>query len=171
MNSTPPGRHRTVPGEQEAHPMTHQPQLRERAAQPYAGIRTSVTMDGLPAAVDEAFPELFGWLGGRGIEVAGPPFIRYHVIDMQGELEIELGVPAGVTDVDGGRIRPGVLPGGRYVVPRHGLAQPGRALPHEPGDRARPREVGGRHRVSDRRHLRRCYCGPMYRVPTAKSAK
>jgi effector-binding domain-containing protein len=108
-----------VPDEEEAHPVTHEPQLQERAAQPYAGIRTSVTMDGLSAAVDEAFPELFGWLGGRGIEVAGPPFIRYHVIDMQRDLEIELGVPADMTDVDGGRIRPGVLPGGRYVVLRH----------------------------------------------------
>ena len=103
--------------------MTHEPQLQERAARPYAGIRTSVTMDGLSAAVDEAFPELFGWLASRALEVAGPPFIRYHVIDMQAELEIELGVPADVpVDAavgDRGRIRPGTLPAGRYVVLRH----------------------------------------------------
>jgi DNA gyrase inhibitor GyrI len=99
--------------------MTQEPQVQERAAQPYAGIRTSVTMDGLSAAVDEGFPELFGWLADRAIEVASAPFIRYHVIDMQGELEIELGVPADVTAGDGGRIRPGVLPAGRYVVLRH----------------------------------------------------
>jgi effector-binding domain-containing protein len=42
-------------------------------------------MGGIPAAVDEAFPALFGWLAGTGTE----------------------------------RIRPGVLPGGRYVVLRH----------------------------------------------------
>ena len=99
--------------------MTDEPQLQERAAQPYAGIRTSVTMDGLSAAVDQAFPELFGWLADRAIVVAGPPFIRYHVIDMRAELEIELGVPADVTAGDGGQIRPGILPAGRYVVLRH----------------------------------------------------
>lgn len=99
--------------------MTSEPQFQERAAQPYAGIRASVTMDGLSAAVDEAFPELFGWLAGRALEVAGPPFIRYHVIDMHGELEIELGVPADVTAGDGGRIRPGILPEGPYIVLRH----------------------------------------------------
>jgi effector-binding domain-containing protein len=103
--------------------MTQEPELQERAAQPYAGIRTSVTMDGLSAAVDGAFGELFGWLGGRAIEMAGPPFIRYHVIDMQGELEIEFGVPADVpvdaAGDDGGRIRPGILPAGQYAVLRH----------------------------------------------------
>jgi effector-binding domain-containing protein len=51
--------------------------------------------------------------------VAAAPFIRYLVIDMQAELEIELGVPADVRAADGGRIRPGILPAGRYVVLRH----------------------------------------------------
>ena len=37
------------------------------------------------------FPELFGWLAGNGIAVGGPPFIRYLVIDMAAELEIEAG--------------------------------------------------------------------------------
>jgi effector-binding domain-containing protein len=68
--------------------------------------------------VDEAFPELFdGWpvrhSGGR------PPFIRYLVIDMAAELEIELAVPVGAPAGGTGRIRAGVLPGGRYAVLRH----------------------------------------------------
>lgn len=99
--------------------MTDTPQIQQRDAQPYAGIRTSVTMDGLAGAVDQAFPELFGWLAERGIEVAAAPFIRYLVIDMQGELEVELGVPADVRTAGGGRIRAGVLPAGRYLVLRH----------------------------------------------------
>ena len=64
-----------------------------RAAQPYAGIGVRVSMDGLSGAVDEAFPELFGWLAAQDIPVAGPPFIRYLVIDMAAELQIELAVP------------------------------------------------------------------------------
>ena len=81
--------------------MNDEPQVEQRAEQPYAGIRLRVTMDGLSGAVDRGFPELFGWLAEHAIAPAGPPFIRYHVIDMDGELDIELGVPAGVTS-DGG---------------------------------------------------------------------
>ncbi len=100
--------------------MSHEPQIQPRDAQPYAGVRVRVTMDGISAAVDEAFPELFGWLAEHAVAPAGPPFIRYLVIDMAAELEIELGVPADVTvDPDGGRVRAGLLPGGRYVVLRH----------------------------------------------------
>jgi hypothetical protein len=66
--------------------MTHEPQIQERAAQDYAAIPMTVAMDGLSAAVDEAFPELFGWLGGQGIAPAGPPFIRYRVIDMAAKM-------------------------------------------------------------------------------------
>ncbi len=99
--------------------MSYEPHIEVRTAQPYAGIRMSVTMDSLSDAVDQGFPELFGWLAAHGITVAGPPFIRYLVIDMQAELEIELGVPGDVSAVDGGRIVPRILPGGRYAVLRH----------------------------------------------------
>ena len=98
--------------------MTNEPRIEERAAQPYAGIRRRVAMDGIGGAVDEALPELFGWLAARGVSPAGAPFIRYRVIDMAGELDIELAVPAEVTAGDG-RVEAGVLPAGRYAVLRH----------------------------------------------------
>jgi effector-binding domain-containing protein len=98
--------------------MNDEPRVEQRAEQPYAGIRMRVTMDGLSGAVDQGFPELFGWLAEHSMAPAGPPFIRYHVIDMDGELDIELGVPADVT-ADGTRVQPGVLPAGRYAVLRH----------------------------------------------------
>jgi hypothetical protein len=41
--------------------------------------------------VDQAFPELFGWLAEQAVAPAGPPFIRYLVIDMAAEFQIELG--------------------------------------------------------------------------------
>ena len=99
--------------------MSHEPQIQARAAQPYVAIRRTVTMDGISGAVDEAFPELFGWLAGNGIAVGGAPFIRYLVIDMAGELQIELGVPVSAPVAGSGRIQPGVLPAGRYAVLRH----------------------------------------------------
>ena len=90
-----------------------------RAAQPYAGIPVRVSMDGISGAVDEAFPELFGWLAAQDISVAAPPFIRYLVIDMAAELQIELAVPVAAGISGAGRIQPGVLPAGRYVTLRH----------------------------------------------------
>src|SRR6202044_594420 len=59
-----------------------EPVIEQRAAQPYAGIRMRIRMDGFPAAADTTIPELFGWLAEQGIPPAGPPFIRYYVIDM-----------------------------------------------------------------------------------------
>jgi effector-binding domain-containing protein len=99
--------------------MNTEPRIEQRPAQPYAGIRRRVTMDSLGGAVDEAFPELFGWLAARDVPPSGPPFIRYLVIDMARELDIELGVPAEMSFGDDGPVRAGVLPAGRYVVLRH----------------------------------------------------
>jgi effector-binding domain-containing protein len=99
--------------------MSHEPQIQERAAQHYAAIPMTVPMDGLSSAVDSAFPELFGWLASQGITPAGPPLIRYLVIDMAGELQIELAVPVAAPVIASGRIQPGTLPEGRYAVLRH----------------------------------------------------
>jgi len=41
---------------------SHEPQVQERAAQHYAAIPVTVPMDRLAAAIDEGFPQLFGWL-------------------------------------------------------------------------------------------------------------
>ena len=99
--------------------MTNEPQIQERAAQHYAGIPMTVAMDGLSTAVDSTFSELFPWLASQGIPPAGPPFIRYLVIDMAGVMRIEMGVPVAAPITASGRIQPGTLPAGRYAVLRH----------------------------------------------------
>lgn len=99
--------------------MTHEPRIQSRAAQPYVGIPATVTMATLAAAVDSGFPELFGWLASQGIAPDGAPFIRYLVIDMDGDLQIELGVPVSAPVTGNGRIQAGVLPAGSYAVLRH----------------------------------------------------
>lgn len=100
-------------------PAAQQPQLRERQEQAYAGIPVTVTMATFPAAADTTFPELFGWLGEHGIAPAGPPFIRYHVIDMAADLEVEFGVPVDGPVQAAGRVRNGVLPAGQYLTLLH----------------------------------------------------
>ena len=99
--------------------MSHEPQIQTRDGQHYAAIPATVAMDGISAAVDDALPALFGWLASQGIAPAGPPLIRYLVIDMAGELQIELGVPVTAPVTASGRVQPGVLPEGRYAVLRH----------------------------------------------------
>jgi effector-binding domain-containing protein len=98
-----------------------EPQIQRRDALHYLAIRCEVT-DGLPAVVDRSFPQLFAWMGQHGVEPAGPPFIRYHEVDADGEpLEIEVAAPVeeGAEPSEDGPIRPGLLPAGRYVTLLH----------------------------------------------------
>jgi len=96
-----------------------EPQIAERAPQAYAGLPLTVTMSSFAGAIDAGFPELFGTLASQGIEPAGPPFIRYHVVDMAGDMEVELAVPVAGPFDGTDRIRAAVLPGGRYVTLLH----------------------------------------------------
>lgn len=95
-----------------------QPRTEDRAEQPYAGIRVTVTMAGFPAAADATFPALLRWLAGHGVAPAGPPFIRYHVIDMSAELQVEFGAPVAAPVEGDGQVQPGTVPAGRYLVLR-----------------------------------------------------
>ena len=94
------------------------PQITERPAQPYVAIGADVTMEQLPGLADR-LGEVFGWLAERAIGPAGPPFFRYHVIDMERQLHVEAGVPV-LTAVEGDdRVSAGVLPAGRYASAIH----------------------------------------------------
>jgi effector-binding domain-containing protein len=95
-----------------------EPRIVTRTPQPYISITGRVTMQRIPEIADR-MPEVFGWLAQRGIEADGPPFFKYNLIDMERELEIEVGVP--VADVlDGDEVvRSGVLPAGRYASIGH----------------------------------------------------
>jgi effector-binding domain-containing protein len=97
-------------------PMT--PRIVERAEQPYAAVSGLVTMQTIGAIADR-LPEVFGWLGARGIEPAGAPFLRYDVIDMERRLEVEAGVPVAATVAADGEVLAGVLPAGRYATVTH----------------------------------------------------
>ena len=94
------------------------PEIRQRTAQPYAGISAWVTMADLGSIADR-IPEIFGWLGARGIAPAGAPFFRYHVIDMERQLLVEAGIPVASAVDDEGDVRGGTLPAGRFAVVTH----------------------------------------------------
>ncbi len=99
--------------------MSAQPSIEERAAQPYVAIKGVVTMHSIGAMAGR-LPDVFGWLYAHGLEPAGAPFLKYNLIDMDRQMEIEAGVPvvrtAGESD---NTVLPGVLPAGRYATVTH----------------------------------------------------
>ena len=94
--------------------MLSEPRIDDRPEQHYVGIRGSVPMGGIGPFIDESFPEVFAHLEKQGAHPAGAPFLRYNVIDMERELEIEAGVPVSGPVEGGGRVFAGVVPAGRY---------------------------------------------------------
>jgi hypothetical protein len=76
-----------------------------------AGIRVVTPFRGMFAVRDALMAELFE----RGVD-GGPAFFRLHVVDMAGPMEIEVGVVTDKPVDSDGRVRAGVLPGGRYAA-------------------------------------------------------
>jgi effector-binding domain-containing protein len=91
------------------------PTVEERSAQPYVALRSQVTMQDLGRVILHSHREVFGWLRQRGVAAAGAPFIRYLVIDMAAQLDIEVGVPVASAVNGDDRISAGILPAGRYA--------------------------------------------------------
>jgi effector-binding domain-containing protein len=95
--------------------MTTEPKIDERTEQPYLGIRGVTPWQQLPTVIPQFIGEVFGFLDQHGIQPRGAPFIRYHVINMESNLDIEIGVPIEEAARGNGRIKPSTLPAGRYA--------------------------------------------------------
>jgi effector-binding domain-containing protein len=91
------------------------PQIDERQEQTYMGIRTQTPMKGLSKVITKLLKELNGWAKIHDVEPAGPPILRYHVIDMSGDMDIEVGIPVTQALPADGQVQPGKLPAGRYA--------------------------------------------------------
>ncbi len=86
----------------------------QRPERPYLGIRVQAPFRGMFKVVGQAKKELERWLKQRKLTPSGPFFLRYHIIDMKGDMDIEYGV-FGVDDPGEGRVVPGRMPAGRYA--------------------------------------------------------
>ena len=87
--------------------------IERREPQVYVGRNERTPGDQIPAAVDRAFPALFGWLEEHRIERTGAPFIRY--LAMEPEFELEFGVPVADAPAQARR----ELPAGRFAIDIH----------------------------------------------------
>jgi effector-binding domain-containing protein len=108
--------------------MHPQPTIVECAAQPYVAMRRSVTMETFNEIAD-CLPEVFDWLGARGVEPAGAPFLKYNLIDMERELEVEAGVSVATAIAGDDQVIAGVLPAGRYATVTH-VGHPDQLIDH-----------------------------------------
>ena len=89
------------------------PAVVEQPERHTAGIRVTTPFRGMFAVRDELLAELYGWLGDRA---GGPAFLRLHVVDMAGPMDIEVGIVTPAPVAGDGRVTAGVLPAGRYAA-------------------------------------------------------
>ena len=94
--------------------MFTEPMLEDRSEQHYMGIRTQTAMTALGDVIPQLLDEVYSWLEKQSVAPAGAPLMRYHVIDMAGKLDIELGVPVASALSGDDHVALGVLPAGRY---------------------------------------------------------
>lgn len=93
-----------------------EPRIYERSEEQYLGIRIQTPFKGMFTVIDKRLlKEIRTWMQGQGIQPAGQPFFRYYVINMDGEMDVEAGIPVTGVLPGYGRIRHGILPGGRYA--------------------------------------------------------
>ena len=67
------------------------PGINRRAAKHYVGIRIITPFEGMFAQTDKLFKELRQWVNAQGLADQGLYFLRYHVIDMKGLMDVEAG--------------------------------------------------------------------------------
>jgi len=92
------------------------PQIEERTAQHYAGIRVQVPVQEFQVIIPQLIDEVVSWLGAYDITPDGPPLMRFHVINMDGKMDVELGVRVATVVSGDDRISAGVIPAGRYAT-------------------------------------------------------
>jgi len=92
-----------------------EPKIDYQSEKIYVGIRIQTPFSGMFKQIERIRKELESWAKHTGIAAAEPPFLRYHCIDMKGEMDLEFGIPVNEAPETEGHIHTAVLPAGRYV--------------------------------------------------------
>lgn len=87
-----------------------------RKKQPYLSIRSQLSRRNLRRQAVLFFSELREFMAARGIEDAGPGFMRYLSTDADGELDMEFGYLTTRVHPGGGPVRSGILPSGMFMT-------------------------------------------------------
>jgi effector-binding domain-containing protein len=95
--------------------IVREPGIDIRSEALYMGIRTQTPVKGMGRVVEKLFKEMNKWASQHAVEPAGPPFLRFHVIDMEGDMDIEVGIPVAAALPDDGHVCAGIIPAGHYA--------------------------------------------------------
>jgi effector-binding domain-containing protein len=91
------------------------PKIDRRAQQIYMGIRVLAPFKGMPKVIERISKDLNAWVGEHEVKPSGPPFLRFHVIDMRGFMDISFCVPVRRALRDDGDVKADTIPAGRYA--------------------------------------------------------
>ena len=83
------------------------PRIEHRPRRVYMGIRFIAPFTGMSKEISKHSKVVDAWLNERSVETSGPPFLRYHVIDMRGFMDLSYCVPVSSPLPEGGSIKPG----------------------------------------------------------------
>jgi hypothetical protein len=96
------------------------PRVEERPAIPYVGIRVITPFRGMLAERDRLLEASRVEIKEAGIETIGYGFLRLHVIDMKGPMDLEAGYfTTGPVQTNHPRLQPGSMAAGSYVTMRY----------------------------------------------------
>jgi hypothetical protein len=91
-------------------------EVTQKPAIPTLGIRLITPFAGMLKVRDTLLKELYTWLDQHAVNGFHAFFLRLHVIDMKGNMDLEVGVTLDSAHDGDARVRPGVLPAGKYVT-------------------------------------------------------
>lgn len=92
------------------------PTIGKRPETPYIAIRTVTPFRGMLGVRDELLSEMRAWAGKSELDLVEFGFLRLHVIDMRGDMDIEVGLVTRQRSDYSGRVRSGTFPAGRYAT-------------------------------------------------------
>ena len=82
--------------------MIGKPGIEDRPEKPYMGIRAQVPMKERVKVIEKLHQELSTWLKQHQVEPAGPPFVRYLVIDRRQKWILKSEFPSKSCDAPSG---------------------------------------------------------------------
>ena len=92
------------------------PKVVRRGRQIYMGIRFETPFRGASRAIAAQARRMERWGAEHGVRRAGLPFLRYHVIDMEGTMVLSYCIPVRKRMPADGDVKPGELPAGRFAA-------------------------------------------------------
>lgn len=91
------------------------PKIEKRPTINYMGIRFIAPFKGMSKEIRKNADILNAWVDENKVKTLGPPFLRYHVIDMRGFMDLSFCVPVRKALVNDGNIKADAIPAGKYA--------------------------------------------------------